>query len=864
MRPLIHFLRVFYWFSIRQLLRQYWRTLAVLFGIALGASVFGSVRLGVDASLDSFHQSMDLISGGAHWTVNRPGGRVSEDLVSQLHHLPFVETASPLITIYVTSTGEENGPFLLMGLDPILDLPLRPWQMSHPGEEDVRLWLKLLAEPGSVFLTEQVARRIEAGTGASITLEHVQQSASFRVLGILASQGLALVEGGYVGVTDISTMQEFMGLRGYVDRIDLRLTSRADADDIRIIQGLLPEGVRLESPSETKESALTMIRAYQLNLSILSFVSLFVGMFLVYSLVSLNAAARRRELAIFLSVGGSARFVFGLILSEGLILGIFGWLLAIPLGSVLVNFLLEGISTTITNLFVKVHVEGLRLDVWEILLSLFITLLISIIAAYRPAREATRIAPREAFYVQIPVIEKTDHIPRLTWLALLLVALSWPLSNLPNPPGFPLWGYVGIFLLVVGASMLSPAALRWTGSRLPALLWRFAGEPAFLATRYLRDAGQKTAISIGALVTAMALFVSLVIMIHSFRTTLTLWVNQTLAGDFFLRPKMAGLNNYRDPLPDEVKIALKGIQGDVELLPYRRFFLKYEGMPYQLELAPIEVFFRYGNFIMMDGQIEKIRGALNSGKGVLVSEAFAQRTHLNVGEVFRAELSEHTIDVPILGIFRDYRTRGGLVFASLEPYQRLTGDEAWGGVRFFFKNRNQDLEAAASNLKSRILECCSQPHSLEMASGGELRQEVLRIFDETFAVTTVLLLITILVAGLGITTTLTLLVLERMRQINTLSAIGASSRQIQSMIFWEAILMVSLGEFIGIVCGFLLSYFLIYIINLHSFGWTFIYSINWKALLLSLPLILATALAAALPAVHLVLRSSPAAVLKEH
>jgi putative ABC transport system permease protein len=66
-----------------------------------------------------------------------------------------------------------------------------------------------------------------------------------------------------------------------------------------------------------------------------------------------------------------------------------------------------------------------------------------------------------------------------------------------------------------------------------------------------------------------------------------------------------------------------------------------------------------------------------------------------------------------------------------------------------------------------------------------------------------------------------------------------------------------------LVCGFFMSYLLIFVINLESFGWTFLYRVDWKALWLSLPLILATALLAALPAVRSVLRSSPALVLKE-
>ena len=75
--------------------------------------------------------------------------------------------------------------------------------------------------------------------------------------------------------------------------------------------------------------------------------------------------------------------------------------------------------------------------------------------------------------------------------------------------------------------------------------------------------------------------------------------------------------------------------------------------------------------------------------------------------------------------------------------------------------------------------------------------------------------------------------LERSRQLNTLFAVGASFGQIRSMIFWEAAFLVVTGELVGIVCGFMLSYLLIYVINRQSFGWTFLYGVDWSALIMN-------------------------------
>ena len=378
----------------------------------------------------------------------------------------------------------------------------------------------------------------------------------------------------------------------------------------------------------------------------------------------------------------------------------------------------------------------------------------------------------------------------------------------------------------------------------------------------MRDAGNRTAISVGALVTAMALFVALVIMVHSFRHTVSMWVYQTLAGDFFLRPKMAGINLYRDPLPSKAVEELKQIQG-AEIMPYRHLELRLGKVPFEFEAVPFDSLLRHGRFLLLQGDMATIKADLVRGNGALVSEVFMNQTGFGPGHRFKAELGAVSLDFPILGVFRDYRTRGGIVYAELSRFQKLTGDVEWSGARFFFNQPPQDLKEATDRLGAEVLRCCAREHPIEMISGVELRKEILEIFDQTFAVTTVLLLIALVVAGLGITTTLTVLVLERIRQLNTLAAIGAGSGQIRSMIFWEALLMVITGEVVGLVCGFLMAHLLIDVINLQSFGWTFLYVVDWKALLVSLPLILATALVAALPAVRLVLKSSPALVLKE-
>jgi putative ABC transport system permease protein len=249
------------------------------------------------------------------------------------------------------------------------------------------------------------------------------------------------------------------------------------------------------------------------------------------------------------------------------------------------------------------------------------------------------------------------------------------------------------------------------------------------------------------------------------------------------------------------------------------------------------------------------------GDGVVVSEVFANRTGIGYGGRFEAVVDGVELSAPVLGVVRDYRTRGGVVFASLQGFGPAFGGLPWGGVRFFLDPSDGDSDAAVDRLRDRILDRFGD--RFDMMSGRDLRAAVLRIFDETFAVTGVLLLIALSVAALGITTTMTVLVLERTRQFNTILAVGGSGGQARRIILWETVFMVVFGEFAGLVCGFMLSYLLVFVINRQSFGWTFLYSIDYGGLILSLPLILLTALAAALPAVGVAFRHPPAMLLRD-
>ena len=144
--------RLFVWFSLRNLRNHLGRALTVLFGIALGAAVFTSVRLSVHASLDAFSKSIDHITGQTEQTLVRPGGYVPESLISKILNHPAIDGASPLLTTYVKATKQPDDLFLLIGFDPILDRTFRHWQSTAQNQYFGEIWLDLLEKPYTLIL----------------------------------------------------------------------------------------------------------------------------------------------------------------------------------------------------------------------------------------------------------------------------------------------------------------------------------------------------------------------------------------------------------------------------------------------------------------------------------------------------------------------------------------------------------------------------------------------------------------------------------------------------------------------------------------------------------------------------------------
>jgi putative ABC transport system permease protein len=198
----------------------------------------------------------------------------------------------------------------------------------------------------------------------------------------------------------------------------------------------------------------------------------------------------------------------------------------------------------------------------------------------------------------------------------------------------------------------------------------------------------------------------------------------------------------------------------------------------------------------------------------------------------------------VAGVFYDYTRDAGQMLMQRSNFEKLWHDPRVNSVALYLK-RGTNVEQTIEALRA------GYPNARDYSfySNRALRDVVVEVFNQTFAVTQVLRVIAVLVAVIGIALNLTVLVKEREREIGTMQAVGVSRRQICGLIIWESLLVGIAALLLGVATGGALSVVLTEVINKAFFGWTIPLQIPWAQILVTpIWLLSAAALAGLLPA----------------
>jgi len=783
-------------------------------GIALGVAVFISIRISIHSALDAFRSTVDHVAGRSHLEISSSGNGFDENLFLLARKTEGVRGATPVVQYVAACDQPIDEPLLILGIDIFTDRQFRSYRFDR--REDTEGLLQFLLDPKAIAVTRAFASQYDLDLGSPLDLLIGSTKIPFVVMAILEEEGPARALGGNFAIIDIAHAQEAFGKVGLLDRIDLILDP--DASPEAVIQRLketLGPHLTIRRPQSRNNQVETMIGAFNLNLTALSFVALFVGMFLIYNSMSISVIRRRREIGIIRSLGVSEKSILALFLVEGAILGFLGALLGIGIGIVMARFTLTSVSKTVTALYILVKAEDLTIQPATLILGATVSVLVSVISAVGPAREAARTRPREALSLNHLERKVAVHTGKLLYAGVgsLLLALIFAFQG--PILGKPAFGFAAAFLILLGFSFITPAGTRWLNGLFEPLVGRLFKIEGSLASHYLHDSLTRTAITIAALMTALAMLISISTMILSFRKTVGLWVSQAITADIILTPATAAVSGWDAFLPPDVTTDVKQHPNVKAVDMIRVTDMEYDGRPVLLWAAMTSVLLSENQLTFLRGDETDIIERVTKGGEVIVSETFSLKFGVKEGEELFLQTPQGPRRFRIAGVFYDYTTENGMIIVDLGLYQQIWNDFRLNRVALFLRDPSR-LEETRKDVTMGF----SGTYQILAVSNRELRREILEIFDQTFSIAHSLKIIAFVVAVLGIINSMLALVIERERDFGILRAVGAFKWQIRKMTLLEAQLMGLVSFFLSVGSGILLSMVLIYVINKQSFGWT--------------------------------------------
>lgn len=799
-----------------------------LFGVSLGVASVLSIQIINRNALAAFRGGLQAVSGEADFTVLGRGPSLAESVYPEVLAQPGVAAAWPLDRAGVVLAADRDVVLDIVGVD--LFAPTRlPWRVA-PADLGTAI-----GTPGWIAISPSLAREIGVDTGDTFEVTSGGRRVELTVGALVDFQRIAPLASRRLAVMDIARMQHLFGRRGSIRQIDVQVAEGSDLP--RLVADLrhrLGDEVAIVTPEQRQQRAAGLLGAFRLNLTALSLISLFVGAFLVYSSTQASLVRRRNEFGLLRSLGASRSQLVTVVLGEVLLMGLLGVGIGLPLGWLVARANVDSVSATLSNLYLLDAIETLELPLRLYLLAAGVGIGGSLVGALIPALEMSRREPRDLL-APFTLHERIRNLALPLALAGALVlwaSLFWfdAAGSRYRPSGF----VVGVAILVA-LPLFTPLLLKLICGRV-----RPGGFGLAYAIRSLGLQLHTTSFAVAALAVAVSMLIGITLMIGSFRRTVAIWIDDTVQADIYITSESWRRGRSEATLSDDLVAALAGRPGVRAVDRLRQLITTVEEK--RIPVAGIDAALPgpEHRFSLVDGDPETVVRRLRTEGAVLIGEPLSIKQGLEPGERVSIHTSHGIIQFVVAGVYYDYTSEFGSVTMDLGTMEEWFGPGPINNLALYL-DEGENIDAMVGRLRQRFAHV-----PLVIRSNRGLRERVMAMFDQTFAVTRLLQAMSLLIAASGVTLTLLVLARERVSELALYRALGAWRSQIFRVFLGKGIGMTLLGLALGTVGGVALAMILIFFINRAYFGWTIAVRWPWGALARQILTILATAALASL------------------
>ncbi|CTQ33631.1 FtsX-like permease family protein [Jannaschia rubra] len=630
-------------------------------------------------------------------------------------------------------------------------------------------------------------------------------------------------------LADIAAAQGILG----TDTVTRLLVLPDQRTGLPPLTELLP-GTRLVEPQMGANIA-RLTDSFHLNLTAFGLLAFVVGLFIVHAAIGLAFEQRRPLFRTLRALGLPASRLTLLLAVELLGFTLVSGALGILLGYVVAALLLPGVAATLAGLYGAGVAGSLSLSpVWWL-------------SGFAMAGAGLALAGGQSLWqlAHLPVL--APAMPR-AWAraraatlrrqavgggVLLLLAGAIAVLGDGLVAGFACLG-----ALLLGAALLLPPLLS-------IVLDLGTGRAKGAVAQWLwADARQQVpglSLALMALLLALAANIGVGTMVGSFRATFTGFLDQRLAAELYVYAADPGeAQAIRAFVAPRVDAVLPVVSVDSTL----------EGAPGQIYGQADHATFR-DNWPLLDAA-PGVWDRLAAGEGALINEQLARRTDLWSGE--RVDLGSGGMR-DILGVYSDYGNPLGQAILTDALFR-----EVFPGIptlRFGLRLDPADVPALSRDLTERF-----DLPSDRVVDQARIKAFSLGVFEQTFAVTAALNVLTLGVAAFALWASLTTLGTMRVPQVAPVWALGLTRARLAVADLVRALLLAAFTAALAVPTGIALAWVLLAVVNVQAFGWRLPLlpdPAGWAGLVLWS--LMAAGLAAAFPAWRL-WRMAPADLVK--
>ena len=516
-------------------------------------------------------------------------------------------------------------------------------------------------------------------------------------------------------------------------------------------------------------------------------ISLLVSVFIIGNTFAIVLQQRTREMGLLRIVGADAKQLRRGALGEAAVVGAFASAIGIPGGI--------GVAAGLTELFSLTGVDlppySITVPARTVLVALAVGLGVTLLAAWWPARTATKVSALAALRSGASGTAGVGSLRMFSGIALASIGAALAAvgvaSALSTTATVILMGG-GSVLIFVAVTMISPALIAPV-ARLFAVALDRLGMPGRLAVRNARRQARRTATTATALMIGLAVVSMALVTGASIKSQLGTNLEDAVMADYLMTDQ-ASEAGFPTAVVDQ-------IVADPHFDAVTGF--RFSEMQVDDSIADVTAarFDDLGSLFDLDVTEGSIPAQAGDEPSALVSRELAQSEGMTIGDLVSVTLNTGaTAELTVAGVFDDDAVVADdwLVDVSVFDKAEVVASEMWIGFSVA-----DGLDASETQLAIDALAELYPQGELETA--GEYQERVEGLVDQILSVLNVLVALAVIIALIGIANTLALSVSERTREIGLLRAIGMSERGVRRMIRYESAVIAGFGAVLGVTMG---------------------------------------------------------------